>query len=133
RRPAIAEHDVAKVVRPVPEGSATAFVNPRHHDPREVLRAAVVARARVQRLREPPPPRLERRPPIAVEPAIALRQLPLEEGGEITPTATLVGGHVGERDGEGAVGGGEVARDVPHQARQCFTPPGYRAAPLGDY
>ena len=81
RRPPVAQQHVAKVVCPVAERSTAAFLDPSHNHAREVLRAAVVAGERVERLREPPPPGLERRPSVAVEPAIALRQLAFEQWG----------------------------------------------------
>src|SRR5256884_3052454 len=75
-RPAVAEQHVAEIVRPIEaERGAAALLDADHRLASEVLGATIVPGEGVERLGEPPPALLERRPPGAIELAVAVRQL----------------------------------------------------------
>src|SRR5438552_9400832 len=90
-----------------------------------MLRAAIVGGQRIQRLREPPPPSLEGCSVSAVQRPVALCRLALEESGNVVPVTPLLVWHLGQGCGERAVRARVVSSHVPHQARQCVTPPSH--------
>ena len=123
-RPSVPQEHVAEIVLPKEaERGAAALLDADHRLASEVLGASIVSAQGVERLGEPPPPVLERRPSGAIELAIAARELAVEQGSDVAPAAPLVVGHVREGDRKQAVGPGEVAADVPHETAQRLAPP----------
>ncbi len=93
-----------------------------------MLGAAIVPRPRVQRLRQPPQARLERRSLVTRQPLVALPQVALEQQRDVGPAAPLVARHVPRRRVVGTVCAPEVTRPVQCEASEEVAPPRDRAA-----